>query len=176
MLNFFLKNLAIPAVFLLVLCLTGSVYAQPAKLAQIALTPAESAWLAGHKTVRVGMAPVFPPLKFTENGEIKGIEPDYLQLLSELTGLTFQLVIADFPAMDAKAMAGELDMFLSFRIPERQKYMTFTEPLMEFKQVIVTRSDAPFMSGIGMLRGKRVATVKGVRLFDKILSPYPDIA
>jgi two-component sensor histidine kinase/ABC-type amino acid transport substrate-binding protein len=121
------------------------------------------------------MSPVFPPLKFSEKGVIKGIEPDYLDLLSEYTGIQFEYVICDFALMDAKVKSGEIDMFLSFIIPERLGYMTFTEPFMEFKQVIVARSDAPFMSGIGALKGKKMATVKGVRLYDKLLGPYPEI-
>jgi ABC-type amino acid transport substrate-binding protein len=141
----------------------------------IQLTPAEEAWLKNHKTIRVGMSPIFPPLKFSEKGVIKGIEPDYLNLLSEYTGIQFEYVICDFSVMDAKVKSGELDMFISFNIPERLAYMMFTEPLMEFKQVIIARTDAPFMGGIGALKGRKVATVKGVKLYDKILSPYPDI-
>jgi PAS domain S-box-containing protein len=132
-------------------------------------------WLRNHKTIKVGMSPVIPPLKFSENGVIKGIEPDYLNLLSEYTGIQFEYVICDFSLMDAKVKSGEIDMFLSFIIPERLSYMTFTEPFMEFKQVLVARSDAPFMSGIGALKGKKMATVKGIKLYDKLLSPYPEI-
>jgi len=146
--------------------------AQPAPLQ---LTAAEKAWLADHTIIRVGMSPVFPPLKFTEQGVIKGIEPDYLALLSEYTGIRFEYVVSDFSTMDAKVKSGEIDMFISFNIPERQAYMTFTEPLMDFKQVIVTRSDVPFISGLSALRGKRVATVKGVKLHEKQLAPYPEI-
>jgi PAS domain S-box-containing protein len=142
----------------------------------INLTPAEGAWIGKHKTIRVGMSPVFPPLKFFENGVVKGIEPDYLKLLSEYTGIRFEYVISDLSVMDAKVKAGEIDMFLSFNIPERLSYMLFTEPFMEFRQVFVARSDAPFISGIGSLKGKKVAAVKGVKLYDKLLSPYPDIS
>jgi PAS domain S-box-containing protein len=141
----------------------------------IALTPTEEGWLKSHKSIKVGMSPVYPPLKFSENGVIKGIEPDYLSLLSEYTGIKFEYVIADFPLMDAKVKSGEMDMFLSYNIPERLSYMMFTDPFMEFKQVIVARSDAPFISGIAALKGKKMATVKGVKLFDKILAPYPEI-
>jgi ABC-type amino acid transport substrate-binding protein len=141
----------------------------------IRLTPVEETWLRNHKTIKVGMSPIFPPLKFSEKGAIKGIEPDYLDLLSEFTGIKFEYVICDFSVMDAKVKSGEIDMFISFYIPERLAYMTFTEPLMEFKQIIITRRDAPFMSGIGALKGKKVATVKGVKLYDKLLSPYPEI-
>ncbi|MCJ7687601.1 MAG: PAS domain S-box protein, partial [Desulfobacteraceae bacterium] len=141
----------------------------------IGLTPAEETWLRNHKTIRVGMSPVLPPLKFSEKGVIKGIEPDYLNLLSEYTGIQFEYVICNFSVMDAKVKSGEMDMFLSFNIPERLAYMTFTEPLMEFKQVFIARSDAPFMSGIGALKGKKIATVKGVKLYEKLLSPYPEI-
>lgn len=148
-------------------------YNKPSDIVQ--LTPAEEVWLRDHKTVRVGMSPVIPPLKFSENGVIKGIEPDYLNLLSEYTDIQFKYVICDFSVMDAKVKSGEIDMFISFYIPERLAYMTFTEPLMEFKQVIIARMDAPFMSGIGALKGKKVAVVKGVKLFEKLLGPYPDI-
>jgi signal transduction histidine kinase len=149
--------------------------AGPMKKSAIGLTPEEETWVRDHQTIRVGMSPVFPPLKFSENGVIKGIEPDYLNLLSELTGLQFEYIICDFSLMDAKVKSGEMDMFISFYIPERLAYMTFTQPLMEFKQVIIARADTPFMSGIGALKGKKVATVKGVKLYEKLLSPYPDI-
>ncbi len=139
------------------------------------LSPSEETWLKNHPTIRVGMSPVIPPLKFTDQGVVKGIEPDYLDLLSEYTGVHFEYVIEDFSMMDAKVESGDIDMFISFYIPERLTYMTFTEPLMDFKQVIVTRSDGPFMSGLGALKGKKVATIKGVKLYEKLLNPYPEI-
>ena len=142
----------------------------------VPLAPEEEAWLKNHTTIRVGISPVFPPLKFSENGVIKGIEPDYLNLLAEYTGLQFEYVICDLQEMDAKVKSGDLDMFISFNLPERLGYMAFTDPLMEFKQVIISRSDVPFTSGIGALKGKKIATVKGVKLYEKLLSSYPEIA
>ncbi len=139
------------------------------------LTTVEQAWIKSHQTIRVGISPVFPPLKFIENAEIKGIEPDYLKLLSGYTGIKFKMVVADLPSMDSKVKSGELDMFISFYIPERLTFMLFTEPLFEFKQVFVSRNDAPFISGIGTLKGKKIATVKGVKLYDRLLAPYPDV-
>lgn len=148
---------------------------QSATDARVNLTAAEYAWIKSHNPIRVGISPVFPPLKFIENTEIKGIEPDYLKLLSEYTGIKFKMVVADLPSMDAKVKSGELDMFISFYIPERLSFMSFTEPLFEFKQVFVSRNDATFISGIGTLKGKKIATVKGVKLYEKLLAPYPDV-
>ncbi len=139
------------------------------------LSPSEEIWVKNHPTIRVGMSPVIPPLKFTDQGVVKGIEPDYLDLLSEYTGIHFEYVIEDFSTMDARVKSGDIDMFISFYIPERLAYMTFTEPMMDFKQVIVTRSDGPFMSGLGALKGQRIATIKGVKLYEKLLNPYPEI-
>jgi len=141
----------------------------------IQLTQAEKEWLNKHHHIRVGIAPVYPPLKFSEGGKIKGIEPDFLKLLSEYTGIQFEYVIADFIELDAKVKSRELDMFISFYIPSRLEYMTFTEPVMEFKQVVIARNDFPFVSGINGLRGKRVAIVRGVKLQEKLLSQHPDI-
>ncbi|OQX24166.1 MAG: hypothetical protein BWK80_22285, partial [Desulfobacteraceae bacterium IS3] len=141
----------------------------------IRLTAAEETWLKDHKNVRVGMSPVFPPLKFYEKGVIKGVEPDYLHLLAKLTGIHFQYVVCSFAEMDSKVKSGEIDMFISFHIPERLTYMMFTEPLKDYRQIIITRHDAPFMSGISALEGKKVAVVKGVKVYDKLRSLYPDI-
>lgn len=142
---------------------------------RIKLSDEEEAWLKNHKTIRVGMSPVIPPLKFLERGIIKGIEPDYLNLLSEATGIDFQYVVGDFSKLDGMVKSGDVDMFISFYIPERLEYMRFSAPLMEFKQVIIARSDAPFISGLGALKGKTIATIKGVKLYEKILNPYPEI-
>ncbi len=142
---------------------------------RVNLTPAQQLWLNNHQTIRVGMSPVLPPLKFTENGIIKGVEPDYLAEIAERTGLKFQLVTCPFSEMDAKVKAGELDMFLSFDVPERLGYMTFTQPFMDFKQVVIARNDAPFIGSVAALQGKRVATIRGVKLHDKILAPFPNI-
>ncbi|NJD90871.1 MAG: transporter substrate-binding domain-containing protein, partial [Geobacter sp.] len=141
----------------------------------ISLTQAEKTWIAQHTPIRVGMAPVVPPLKFVDNGIIKGIEADYLKLIEESSGVKFEFVVAGLSELDDKVKAAEVDMFISYYIPERLSYMTFTEPLMDVKQLIITRDDAPFIGGIGSLRGKKIATIKGVRLNDKLLAPFPDI-
>jgi signal transduction histidine kinase len=116
-----------------------------------------------------------PPLKFFEKGVIKGLEPDYINLLSEYTGINFQLVVCDFKDMDTKVKSGETDMFLSVYVPERFAYTIFTKPFMDFDQIIVTRSDAPFTSGLDALKGKKVAVLKGLKLHEKILAPYSEI-
>lgn len=141
----------------------------------IELTPAEKGWITAHKHIKVGIDPSFPPLKFSDNGTIKGLELDYLKLLSERIGLQFEPVVAGFTVLDEMVKSGEVDMFISFNIPERLAYMQFTDPLIEFKQIIISRQDAPFLSGLSSLKGKKVATVRGVKLYDKLLRPYPEI-
>ena len=142
---------------------------------KIRLTPEEETWLKAHKTIRLGISPVMPPLKFTEKGVIKGLEPDYANLLSEYTGISFEYVVCAFKEMDAKAKAGETDMFLSVYVPERLEHMTFTKPFLDFDQIIVSRSDAPFVSGLEALKGKKIAILKGLKLHEKILAPYAGI-
>ncbi|MBF0101916.1 MAG: transporter substrate-binding domain-containing protein [Desulfobacterales bacterium] len=142
---------------------------------KIVLTAQEETWLKYNKTIRVGVCPIFPPLNFYEKNMIKGVEPDYLHLISDITGIHFQYVICDASERDSKLNSGEIDMFLSFYIPERLTYIMFTQPLIEFKVVIIARNDAPFMSGMSALNGKKLAVVKGIKLYHKILSPYSDI-
>jgi two-component system sensor histidine kinase/response regulator len=46
-----------------------------------------------HPVIRLGVDPGFVPFEFIdENGEYKGIAADYLALISEKTGLQFEVV------------------------------------------------------------------------------------
>ncbi len=142
---------------------------------KIRLTAKEEAWLKSHRTVRVGLAPDFPPLRIHTKEGIKGFTMDYLELISQRGGIQFQYVPVEFAETDAKLQSGEIDMFHSFAVPKRLEYALFTKPFTEFKILIITRSDAPFMDSISALRGRKVAVLKGMGIYNEMVSPYPDI-
>lgn len=55
-------------------------------------TAAERDFILEHPVIRLGVDPEFVPYEFIdESGEYKGIAADYLALLSERTGLTFEV-------------------------------------------------------------------------------------
>ena len=97
----------------------------------IGLTAEERAWITDHPAIRAGHDPNYAPYAQRDaTGQIAGIDPDYLELIAQRTGLKFQnetrqdwgKVIADFKA-------GEVDLLLSLnRDPERERYLAYTRP------------------------------------------------
>ncbi len=142
---------------------------------KVRLTSEEEAWIRSHNTVRVGIPPAFPPLRIYTQDGISGFIVDYLNLLSEKTGIHFQLVPMSFGGGDSKLQSGEIDMFQTFNIPRRLAFSIFTKPFTEFKTIIITRNDAPFMDSISTLKNKRVAIIKGLGVYKEVLNPYTDI-
>ncbi len=147
-------------------------YRTPGK---IRLTAEEESWLKNHKTVRFGFMDGFPPLSFVNNKQYIGIHTDYLKTISERTGLRFEYVPVLPAELDLRGKIREFDMFPSFSIASRKSYADFTDPLMYYKSVIISRSDDPFISGLNALKNKKVTVVKGIKYYDRIFGNYPEI-
>jgi signal transduction histidine kinase/DNA-binding response OmpR family regulator len=139
------------------------------------LTAEEEAWIKSHNTVKIGIPPDFPPLRMHTKDGIRGFMVDYLNLISERTGIRFQYIPMKFAEGDSKLKSGEIDMFQTFDIPRRLAYSIFTKPFTEFKIIIITRNDAPFMDGISALRGRKVAVIKGLGVYNEVINAYPGI-
>lgn len=142
---------------------------------KIHLTSEEEVWLGSHRTVRFGIMPDFPPLMFFEDNTYKGIQCDYLRLISERAGIRFEMIPVSVPELDVKAKAGQFDMFPTFNIPERKTYTNFTEPVIRYHSIIITRSETPFVGSLAALKGKTVAIIKGVKSQKFFLAKYPGI-
>ena len=145
------------------------------KAEKLRLTAAEEAWLKANKTMEIGINPVVPPLAFYENNRIKGIVADILDLISSKSSLQIDYVSASTPELDRRLKAKEIDATLTFDIPERLDYATFTRPFMRHRIVIVARDAMPYISGISALSGKKMATIGVIKIHDRFLNEYPEI-
>nr|WP_319392325.1 transporter substrate-binding domain-containing protein [uncultured Desulfobacter sp.] len=142
---------------------------------KIRLTDIERAWISEHPTIRVGFPSSFPPLFYNEDGVLKGISPDHLKLISAYSGLKFDLMTIPAKELDNFLQNGTIDMSVGFQIPERKNVAFNTLSSMDADFVLVGRHDMPVVSGISTMKGKTIATVRGIRIFDKILNAYPDL-
>ncbi len=63
------------------------------KALMVKLTDGEKAWLAEHKTIRLGIDPNYPPFEFVgERGIYSGMASDYARLVGERLGVTLEVV------------------------------------------------------------------------------------
>lgn len=146
---------------LLVCCVSVSlpVYCYQADQ-NVTWTESELAFIAQHPIIRLGVDPGFLPFEFLDiDGEYKGIAADYLALLSEKTGIQFDVVKGlTWPEAYDRALAGDIDVLPAIsKTEEREKYFDFSTPYYHFKRVIVTRDTEKEISGIEDLFGMTVA-------------------
>jgi len=145
----------------------------------VELTPAETQWLATLPVpVRRGADPAWPPFEFRDKqGVYAGMCQDYTNIIVERLHLQLKLV----PGLDWKEVLDgirkkELDIISCISMtPERETYLAFTKPFITSPQVIFTREDYPYISGLKGLQGKSVAAVKGYSITDILARDYPEL-
>ncbi len=128
------------------------------------LTDAERAWLARHPVIKIPLDEDYPPFHKLENGKRVGLTVDYLNILSQKTGLVIKYL--PMPWLEAeqemRKPSPSVDLVSEITIsPERAKQMILTKPYLTAPHVIITRKDAPFVSGLKDLLKKTVVMEKG---------------
>ena len=140
-------------------------------------TAEELAFMEEHPVIRLGVDPMFVPFEFFDNdGTYQGITSDYLEIISEKTGLEMQ-VIKGLTWTEAyeKALHGEVDMLPAIsKTSAREQYFLFSEPYYYFKRVIVIRESTENISSIEDLYRQTVAVQKNSS-HHSYLAEYPQI-
>ena len=143
---------------------------------QLTLTADEQQWLNAHPIIQIAPDPDFAPIEsLDQDGNYLGIAADYAELIEEKLGIAF--TIAKLPSWDAvleAAKAREVDMFgAATASPQREEYMSFTEPHIRLPGVIITRDDTSGTLTLDDIEGQRVAAVSGYIWFDLIENDRP---
>ena len=142
------------------------------------LTEIERAWLRGHPVIRVAQAPDWSPVEFAdERGKPSGMSEDYLKLIEQRLGVTFERVrnLSWREAYD-RLKRWEIDMTTSVTVtPERTKFWAFTKPYMKIPNVIFADMNVTYIADMRELAGKKVAVADGYAVSEWIQRDYPDI-
>lgn len=142
---------------------------------KIRLTDIEKTWISEHSKIRIGFPSEFPPLFYNEDNVLKGISPDHLKLISTYSGLKFDLMTIPAKELDNFLQNGTIDMSVGFEIPERKNIVFTSLSGMKINLVVVGRNDMPVVSGISAMKGKKIAIVRGIEIYNKVLKAYPDL-
>ncbi len=147
------------------------------RFATLSLTYNEKTWLYTHPHIRVGVDPSFPPFDYIEDGVHQGVVSDYIRLVSERLGISME-VIPDLSRKQVleKAKNKSIDVVSLLRKTEdRMMYLNFTETFVSHPNVIITRNDYPFVTGLSDFRGKTVSVVKEYFHTEMLKEKYPII-
>ncbi|NWF35646.1 transporter substrate-binding domain-containing protein [Mariprofundus sp. KV] len=144
----------------------------------IQLSDSEKAFIKNHPVIRVGVDPDFAPYEFVDaqNNHV-GISSDYLTVLAKLLGVTFEVVPdLSWTQVLSDARDKKIDMLAAATpTPERQAFLTFTDPYIQYQVAIVTQEGENRFQTLKDLAGKQVALVKGYAFTELVLQAGPDI-
>jgi serine phosphatase RsbU (regulator of sigma subunit) len=145
----------------------------------VRLSPAEQQWLAAHpETIRRGADSSWPPFEFLDQeGAYAGMCQDYTDLVAKRLHIRIEPVPGlDWDTILQRMQARTLDVVTCLvKTRDREAYMAFTEPFATIPEVIFTRDDYPYIGGLGDLRGKTVAMVKGYSVTRSLQEDYPQL-
>jgi len=145
----------------------------------IELTDEEKDWLAQIRTVRVRTVD-YPPYQILKGNEApQGVVIEYLKLIENRTGIEFKYEVTDQPFaefLESMKQGNGPDMTaLIMPTPEREQYLSFTEPYISSPYVIFIREkDEPILDILDLTE-KTIAIPRGFVVQEQLESNYPRI-
>ncbi len=127
------------------------------------LTQAEKAWLRKHHTLNVGGPKAFPPFNYYDKtGQFHGMAADYLKIISERIGVKLKIQSnLPWPEVLKRSREHKIDLVSCIaKSPEREQFLSFSQPYLSSPLVIFVQQNAPFIGGLQDLKGKKVAVIK----------------
>lgn len=140
----------------------------------VRLTQEEKDFIQAHPTIHLGVDPNFVPYEFIDiDKSYNGIAKDYIDLISQKTGLTFKVVPnLTWEQAYEKGVLKTLDVLPCVsKSDDRERYFLFSEAYFQFQRVIFISSNSS-VNSFGDLAGKTVAVQKNSS-HHEFLKSYP---
>ncbi len=118
-----------------------------------------------------------PYEKLDAEGRYSGIAADLVRLIAERSGVDLRLLpTQDWKASLAASRQGDC-LVLAFlnRTPEREQWLTFTEPYFDDPTVIIAREEAEYIADLSRLDDATVALPQGTSIEERIRREYPGL-
>lgn len=146
-------------------------------LCAIEFTEQEREWIKEHKKVKLGADYSWPPLDFVdEQGKHTGLSSDYLALISQKTGLEFEVETGVWSEVLANMQSKKYDgLSCAVKTKQREEYLLFSTPYLSVPMVILVQNDNQEIDSLEDLFGKKVAINKGSYIHEWLQTQYPQI-
>jgi diguanylate cyclase (GGDEF)-like protein/PAS domain S-box-containing protein len=153
----------------------------------LTLTDEEQAWLSAHPQLRLGVDAAWPPFEYRDQeGRYQGLAADYIALIQDRLGVTVEPVSStNWTQVLDHARHNGLEVLPGIMsTPERQGYLSFTRPYLDFPIVILARDRGPQPRTLKDLQGLRIAVVENYAPHELLrthhayldLAPLPNVS
>jgi len=145
---------------------------------KIQLTDREQRWLAAHPVVRVVVNDTSAPFTFfDQDGDLRGISADLLELIRLRTGLRLDIQRRQNDSdMIASVLNGQADMIAAL-LPsnERQMQLKFSRPYVDSSFVLLTRKQSDTPATIEQFANASLAIAQGNPVIEWLRRQHPGI-
>lgn len=144
----------------------------------LTLTEEEQAWLTAHPTLRMGVDATWPPFEYRdEHGRYAGLAADYVALIEKRLGIKMEVYEpSSWSEVLAQAKAGTVNLLPgAMSTAERETYLSFTRPYLDFPIVILARKGGPQPRELKDLYGLKIAVVENYAPHEILRSQHPDL-
>ncbi len=144
---------------------------------QITLSDKERAFIESHSALLFSEIQWAPLFVIQNSGLFTGMIADYLQLITDKSGLTFKFVKSqNWIDVLHKYINGKIDMIPALgEKDEVSKDVLLTKPYMTFPLVIVTQNNINYIDKTAELNGHKVGVGRGYTSAHYLSENYPDI-
>ena len=135
-------------------------------------------WLGDHQELRLGVDASWPPFEYRdEDGRYQGLAADYVRLIQDRLGVRVKLIEpVNWSAVLEQARNNQLDLLPGIMsTPERQGYMAFTRPYLDFPIVILAHEGGAKPRTLKDLYGLKIAVVENYAPHELLRTHHPDL-
>lgn len=142
------------------------------------LSEEERKWLQRHPVLKLGLDPLWEPIEFIDGkGEYRGISSAFMQQLAGKLGVSLEfdpkLGWSDVLELVKK---GKVDVLPALNpSPKRAQFLNFTKPYLHFPFMIITRKDAPMITGMEDVGSWNIAVEHDYVTREYLERDYPDL-
>ncbi|MBT2297068.1 bifunctional diguanylate cyclase/phosphodiesterase [Pseudomonas fluorescens] len=142
------------------------------------LTEEERRWLKDHPDLRLGVDASWPPFEFRDDqGRYQGLAADYVDVIRERLAVTLTPIEPVSWTMVLEQVAqGKIDLLPGIMsTPERQNYLAFTRPYLDFPIVILAHHGGAEPHNLEDLYGLKIAVVENYAPHELLRNHHPDL-
>ncbi|MET1077166.1 MAG: EAL domain-containing protein [Pseudomonas sp.] len=144
----------------------------------LTLSETERDWLAAHPQLRLGIDSTWPPFEFRDaQGHYQGLSADYIRVVEQRLGIRLEPVEpSDWSEVLKQVRTGGIDLLPGIMAtPEREQYLAFTRPYLDFPIVILARVDGPQPHSLDSLKDLTVAVIRDYAPHELLRKHHPEL-
>ena len=138
----------------------------------------EEDYLSTKKVITMCVDPDWEPFEILDkNGKHVGIAADIIKLITSKLGIEIKIIPTktwEESIEFSKAKKCDILSFLN-QTPQRESWLTFTEPIFQDPNVIIARNEFPQIKDLSLLENKTIAIPSNTAMYEYFQKDFPNL-